>query len=97
MSTFMQKAALLGSFAASVYAHGRIDSITIDGQEYSGYTSSMAYSTNNDPIIAWSADNGDNGFVGPESYTSPDIACHKVCFIKTFSALRHPLTSNSER
>ncbi|KAL1584750.1 hypothetical protein WHR41_06945 [Cladosporium halotolerans] len=77
MSTFMQKAALLGSFAASVYAHGRIDSITIDGQEYSGYTSSMAYSTNNDPIIAWSADNGDNGFVGPDSYGTSDIACHK--------------------
>lgn len=93
----MQKAALLGSFAASVYAHGRIDSITIDGQEYSGYTSSMAYSTNNDPIIAWSADNGDNGFVGPESYGTSDIACHKVCFTEALSASQHQLTSNSER
>ena len=77
--SFMQKAALLGSLAASAYAHGRIISIGIDGKEYDGFTSAMAYSGPGD-IIAWSAENGDNGFVGPESYGSSDIACHKVCF-----------------
>jgi hypothetical protein len=75
----MQKAALLGSLAASAYAHGRIVSIDIDGTEYEGFTSAMAYSGPGD-IIAWSAENGDNGFVGPESYSSSDIACHKVYF-----------------
>lgn len=77
--SFMQKAALLGSLAASAYAHGRIVSIDIDGTEYEGFTSAMAYSGPGD-IIAWSAENGDNGFVGPESYSSSDIACHKVYF-----------------
>lgn len=76
----MQKVALLGSLAASAYAHGRIISIDVDGTEYEGFTSSMAYSGASD-IIAWSAENGDNGFVGPESYSSSDIACHKVCTV----------------
>lgn len=75
----MKTAALMGSLAASAYAHGRIISIDVDGTEYTGYTSSMAYQTDADAIIAWSADNQDNGFVGPESYGSSDIACHKVC------------------
>ena len=75
----MQKAALLGSLAASAYAHGRVISIEVDGTEYEGFTSAMAYSGPGD-IIAWSAENGDNGFVGPESYSSSDIACHKVYF-----------------
>lgn len=77
--SFMQKAALLGSLAASAYAHGRIVSIAIGDETYDGFTSAMAYSGPGD-IIAWSAENGDNGFVGPESYGSSDIACHKVCF-----------------
>lgn len=75
--SIMQKVALLGSLAASAYAHGRIISIDVDGTEYEGFTSAMAYSGASD-IIAWSAENGDNGFVGPESYSSSDIACHKV-------------------
>jgi hypothetical protein len=75
----MQKAALLGSLVASAYAHGRVVSINVDDKEYTGFTSAMAYSGADD-IIAWSAENGDNGFVGPESYGSSDIACHKVCF-----------------
>jgi hypothetical protein len=28
--------------------------------------------------IAWSAANQDNGFVSPDSYSTSDIACHKV-------------------
>jgi len=78
--SLMQKAALLGSLAASAYAHGRIVSIDIDGTEYEGFTSSMAYSGADD-IIAWSAENGDNGFVEPASFGTSDIACHKVCLL----------------
>lgn len=73
----MKTVALVGSLAASAYAHGRIISIDVDGTEYEGYTSSMVGSPSEG--IAWSADNQDNGFVGPDSYSSSDIACHKVC------------------
>ena len=73
----LQKIALLGSLAASAYAHGRVISIDVDGTEYEGFTSAMVGSGKSDGI-AWSASNQDNGFVGPDSYTSSDIACHKV-------------------
>ena len=77
----MKTVALMGSLAASAYAHGRIISIDVDGTEYEGFTSAMVSSGDASGIIAWSADNQDNGFVGPESYGSSDIACHKVCYI----------------
>lgn len=75
--SFMKTAALLGSLAASAYAHGRVISIEVDGTEYEGFTSAQV-STGKSDGIAWSASNQDNGFVGPESYSSSDIACHKV-------------------
>jgi len=75
--SFFQTAALLGSLAASAYAHGRVVSIEVDGTEYEGFTSAMVGSGVSEGI-AWSAANQDNGFVGPESYSSSDIACHKV-------------------
>jgi hypothetical protein len=34
---FLQTAALLGSLAASAYAHGRVTSISVDGEEYTGF------------------------------------------------------------
>lgn len=74
--SFMKTAALLGSLAASAYAHGRVISIEVDGTEYEGFTSAQASSGKSDGI-AWSASNQDNGFVGPDSYSSSDIACHK--------------------
>ncbi|GAB7327202.1 hypothetical protein MBLNU13_g11106t1 [Cladosporium sp. NU13] len=74
--SFMKTAALLGSLAASAYAHGRVISIEVDGTEYEGFTSAQASSGKSDGI-AWSASNQDNGFVGPESYGTSDIACHK--------------------
>jgi hypothetical protein len=75
--SFIKTAALLGSLAASAYAHGRVISIEVDGTEYEGFTSAQASSGKSDGI-AWSASNQDNGFVGPDSYSSSDIACHKV-------------------
>lgn len=73
--SIMQKVALMGSLAAMAHAHGRIISVDVDGTEYEGYTSGQVGSPSTG--IAWSADNQDNGFVGPDSYTSTDIACHK--------------------
>ena len=78
--SLLHKVALLGSLAASAYAHGRVVSIDVDGTEYEGFTSAMVGSGKSDGI-AWSAANQDNGFVGPDSYTSSDIACHKVSIL----------------
>jgi hypothetical protein len=74
---FLQTAALLGSFAASAYAHGRVTSITADGESYNGFLNDYLYMPEPPAIVAWSAQNGDNGFVDGTSYTSGDIICHR--------------------
>lgn len=74
---FLQTAALLGSLAASAYAHGRVTSITADGESYNGFLNDYLYMASPPDIVAWSAQNGDNGFVDGTSYTSGDIICHK--------------------
>jgi len=74
---FLQTAALLGSFAASAYAHGRVTSITADGKTFDGFLNDYIYMPDPPAIVAWSADNGDNGFVDGSSYTSGDIICHR--------------------
>lgn len=74
---FLQTAALLGSLAASAYAHGRVTSITADGETYDGFLNNYIYMPDPPAIVAWSADNGDNGFVDGSAYTSGDIICHR--------------------
>lgn len=74
---FLQTAALLGSLAASAYAHGRVTSITADGETYDGFLNDYIYMPDPPAIVAWSADNGDNGFVDGSAYTSGDIICHR--------------------
>jgi len=74
---FLQTAALLGSLAASAYAHGRVTSINVDGEDYTGFINDYLYTDSPPDIVAWSADNGDNGFVDGTSYTSGDIICHR--------------------
>ncbi|ROT39600.1 glycoside hydrolase [Sodiomyces alkalinus F11] len=61
------------SFAAAVSAHGHVQSVTADGVTYSGGIPHGAPAD----AVGWSANNQDNGFVEPNSYGSPDIACHK--------------------
>lgn len=74
---FLQTAALLGSLAASAYAHGRVTSITADGESYDGFLNDYIYMPSPPDIVAWSAANGDNGFVDGTGYASGDIICHK--------------------
>lgn len=74
---FLQTAALLGSLAASAYAHGRVTSITADGETYEGFINDYLYTPEIPDIVAWSAQNGDNGFVDGTSYATGDIICHK--------------------
>lgn len=74
---FLQTAALLGSLAASAYAHGRVTDITADGESYKGFITDYIYTPEPPAIVAWSAENGDNGFVDGNDYATGDIICHK--------------------
>ncbi|KAJ4392808.1 glycoside hydrolase 61 [Neurospora sp. IMI 360204] len=63
--------------AASVAAHGHVSNIVINGDLYQGYSSSFNYMANPPIVAGWKANNQDNGFVGPEAFSSADIICHK--------------------
>lgn len=63
----------LAALAALASAHGHVESIIADGVEYPGGIPSGA-----DPSTpGWAAQNQDNGFVEPSSFSDPDIICHK--------------------
>ncbi|KAK3316215.1 glycosyl hydrolase family 61-domain-containing protein [Apodospora peruviana] len=79
MPSFTPKA-LLAAFAgaASVAAHGHVTNIVINGVSYQNYDpTSHPYMQNPPTVVGWTASNTDNGFVGPDSYSSGDIICHK--------------------
>ncbi|KAL2108134.1 hypothetical protein VUR80DRAFT_4252 [Thermomyces stellatus] len=63
----------LAALAAVASAHGHVESIIADGQEYPGAVPHGADPAN----VGWPAQNQDNGFVEPSSFSSPDIICHK--------------------
>ena len=64
--------------AATVAAHGHVTNIIINGLSFQNYDPfSFPYQQNPPKVVGWTASNTDNGFVGPESFASPDIICHK--------------------
>ncbi len=64
--------------AATVAAHGHVTNIVINGASFQNYDPfSFPYQQNPPTVVGWTASNTDNGFVGPESFASPDIICHK--------------------
>ncbi|AEO58921.1 glycoside hydrolase family 61 protein [Thermothelomyces thermophilus ATCC 42464] len=79
MSSFTSKgllSALMG--AATVAAHGHVTNIVINGVSYQNFDPfTHPYMQNPPTVVGWTASNTDNGFVGPESFSSPDIICHK--------------------
>ncbi|EGS19579.1 uncharacterized protein CTHT_0040570 [Thermochaetoides thermophila DSM 1495] len=79
MPSFVSKtliSALAG--AASVAAHGHVKNFVINGLSYQAYDPTVFPYMQNPPIVAgWTSANTDNGFVGPEDYSNPDIICHK--------------------
>ncbi|KAK4180305.1 glycosyl hydrolase family 61-domain-containing protein [Triangularia setosa] len=79
MPSFTSKtllAALAG--AAAVNAHGHVKNVVVNGASFQGYDiNSFPYTQNPPKVAAWTASNTDNGFVGPESFASSDIICHK--------------------
>lgn len=73
--SILQTAALLGSLAASVSAHGYVQGIVAADSYYTGYNPSFQYQSPTPVVIGWS-DPSDlsNGFIS--DYTSSDINCH---------------------
>lgn len=71
----------LAALAATVTAHGTVTGVTIDGVSEPGFKLDYYYAAQSGgdipKHIGWYAENLDNGFVGPDSYTKPDIICHK--------------------
>ena len=63
--------------AALVSAHGHVDWIVVDGVRYRGYDSpAFPYQPNHAPVIGWTVNVPDNGFVEPAKFDHPDIICH---------------------
>jgi len=75
--SLLQTAALIGTLAASVAAHGYVQGVVAAGKYYRGYNPSFQYVKPPPVVIGWSdpQDLG-NGFIAPSSYSSPDIICH---------------------
>ncbi|KAL5601059.1 hypothetical protein BROUX41_005888 [Berkeleyomyces rouxiae] len=69
-------AALLS--AATVRAHGHVTDIIVDQAFYQGWdiNKGMGYNDNYPDVVGWSNKAMDNGFVGKESFATPDIVCH---------------------
>lgn len=95
MPSLAKFAALAAAFSAIslVSAHGYIDGITSGGKLYSGTSPSWIYGTEKPDTAGWYADNQDNGFVPPSSYTNGDITCHKNA---TVGGTPVPVTAGSK-
>lgn len=64
--------------AASVAAHGYVESITVNGETYENYNpSTFPYMSDPPPVPGWTADFPDLGFVEPAAASDPDIICHR--------------------
>lgn len=71
MALFAALSAL--SLSALANAHGHVAKIVADGVEYPGAVPGNVPADS----VGWTASNLDNGFVAPDSFSSPDIICHK--------------------
>jgi cellulase len=78
----LSKIATIAAFAAGAMAHGATVGVTIDGKYYNGYDTAYYYNKqNNQPSpehTGWYAENLDNGFIEPNSFSDADIICHKA-------------------
>lgn len=59
-----------------VIAHGHIQSLTVRGKTYQGYTQ-MDGKTQKGEIVGWAESKGDSGWLSPQDSTGPDGICHK--------------------
>ncbi|KAF9690575.1 hypothetical protein EKO04_011452 [Ascochyta lentis] len=78
----LSKIATVAAFAAGALAHGTVNGVTIDGKFEQGFSLDYYYAKQNGQTppehIGWYAENLDNGFVEPNSFSKPDIICHKA-------------------
>ncbi|KAL2759323.1 glycoside hydrolase family 61 protein, partial [Sodiomyces alcalophilus JCM 7366] len=63
--------------AASVMAHGHVETVIADGMEYPAFALSNFYNPNHGPLVGWSTTATDNGFVEPSAFQDGDIICHR--------------------
>ncbi|KAI0471720.1 carbohydrate-binding module family 1 protein [Xylariaceae sp. FL0804] len=71
-------AAALLATATTVYGHGHVNNIVINGVSYQGYDpTTFPYMSDPPTVVGWATEQTDNGFVAPDAYTSGDIICHK--------------------
>lgn len=72
-------AAALLACAATVTAHGFVESITVNGQIYDNYDpTTFPYMTDPPAVPGWTTDQQDLGFVEPNSAGTPDVICHRA-------------------
>ncbi|KAI9170903.1 Polysaccharide monooxygenase Cel61a [Paramyrothecium foliicola] len=77
--TLSTVAAAAAVFATGVAAHGHVDWVIINGVAYRGYDSPrFLYEPNHQPVIGWSINQPDNGFVEPNKFGTDDIICHNA-------------------
>ncbi|KAI1340822.1 carbohydrate-binding module family 1 protein [Xylariaceae sp. FL0016] len=80
MASFRSTKALAAALtsAATVYAHGHVSNIVINGVSYQGYDpTSFPYMSDPPTVVGWATEQTDNGFVAPDAYADGDIICHK--------------------
>jgi cellulase len=72
----------IAALAATATAHGTVTGVTIDGVTTSGFSLDYYYAKQSGgkipEHIGWYAENLDNGFVEPNSFSKADIICHKA-------------------
>ncbi|CAI9625300.1 glycoside hydrolase family 61 protein [Alternaria burnsii] len=72
----------IAALAATATAHGTVTGVTIDGVYSQGFKLDYYYAKQNGgeipEHIGWYAENLDNGFVEPNSFSTADIICHKA-------------------
>lgn len=65
--------------AAQVAAHGHVDWLVTNGVAFRGYSApEMSWNPNHPPVVGWTNGATDNGYVEPNSFSDPDIICHRA-------------------
>jgi cellulase len=72
----------IAALAATASAHGTVTGVTVDGVFSNGFKLDYYYAKQSGgkipEHIGWYAENLDNGFVEPNSFSKADIICHKA-------------------
>ncbi|KAG4256486.1 endoglucanase [Fusarium proliferatum] len=69
----------IATSAAQVAAHGHVDWLVTNGVAFRGYSApEMSWNPNHPPVVGWTNGATDNGYVEPNSFSDPDIICHRA-------------------